>query len=128
MPIRPSNRPTERTRERAKELRKHASFPEKRLWGILQSRKLGGLKFRRQHPVEPYIVDFYCPEAALVIEVDGKSHAGRKEYDDQRTAFLKSRGLTVLRVHNDDVLENLDGVAHAILKAAFNKLGRSFPP
>jgi very-short-patch-repair endonuclease len=118
MPIRPLRRVSSQTRSRAKELRKSATIPEKILWSALRARQLGGLKFRRQHPIEPYVVDFYCAEAKLIVELDGESHEGRQAYDRQREAFLRKLGLTVLRVTNDDVLDNLDGVALAILDAA----------
>lgn len=91
---------------------------ERILWSALSGRKCGGRKFRRQHPIEPYIVDFDCAEANLVVEIDGDSHEGRQEYDRRRDEFLEGLGLTILRVSNDDVLDNLDGVAEAILRAA----------
>jgi len=94
---------------------------------VLRGRNIGGLKFRRQHPIEPYIVDFYCAIASLIVELDGESHDGREAYDSRRSKFLKSLGLTVMRVTNDQVLDNLDGVAAAIQKAAFTKLGRPLP-
>ena len=81
---------------------------------ILRGRQLNGLKFRRQHPVEPYIVDFYCVEAKLVIELDGESHNSRETYDEDRAKFLANLGLNVMRITNDDVLTNLDGVAEGI--------------
>lgn len=127
MTIRPSQRPSKEIRERVKRLRTNATEPEKLLWSILRSRNLGELKFRRQHPIEPYVVDFYCTEAALVIELDGESHNGRQQYDAARDLFLRSSGLTVMRVTNDDVVTNIDGVAAAIAKAAFTKLGRPVP-
>ena len=87
MTIRPSKRPTELTKgHELKQLRANPTEPERILWTILRGRNLAGLKFRRQHPIEPYIVDFYCAEASLVIELDGQSHDDRKAYDDQRTA------------------------------------------
>jgi very-short-patch-repair endonuclease len=85
------------------------------------------LKFGRQHPIEPYIVDYYCAQARLVIELDGRSHDDRAEYDAQRSQFFRDVGLTVMRVSNDDVLTNIDGVATAILRAAFTKLGKPLP-
>jgi len=72
------------------------------------------MKFRRQHPVEPYVVDFLCASAKLVIELDGESHDGRLRYDDRRTQHLEDLGFQVLRVTNDDVLTNLDGVMELI--------------
>ncbi|NOZ41268.1 MAG: endonuclease domain-containing protein [Planctomycetes bacterium] len=127
MTIRPSKRPSEQTRSRVKQLRRNATQPEKILWSALRGRNIGGLKFRRQHPLEPYIVDFYCAEARLVIELDGESHNGREEHDFQRTKYLQEKGLTVFRITNDDVFDNLERVAEAILKAAFTKLGKPLP-
>jgi very-short-patch-repair endonuclease len=97
------------------------------LWSVLRSRSVGGLKFRRQHPIEPYIVDFDCAEARLIVELDGESHDGREEYDRERSDHLQSLGLTVMRVANDDVVENLEGVAEAVRKAAFTKLDKPLP-
>ena len=127
MTIRPSKRPSERTKQRAKQLRENQTQPERILWSVLRGRQLGGLKFRRQHPIEPYIVDFYCAEARLVIEIDGQSHDGKENYDSQRSSYLNQIGLTILRISNDDVIHNLTGVAEAIQKAAFTKLGKSLP-
>jgi very-short-patch-repair endonuclease len=94
---------------------------------VLRARNVGGLKFRRQHPIEPYIVDFYCAEAELIVELDGRSHDTTASYDAQRSQHLQALGLTVMRVGNDDVLDNLEGVATAILRAAFVKLGKPLP-
>ena len=94
---------------------------------LLRGRNVGGLKFRRQYPIEPFIVDFYCAEADLIIELDGESHDGRENYDRDRSAFLRRIGLTVMRVSNDEVINNLEGVAAAIQKAAFTKLGKPLP-
>jgi len=85
------------------------------------------LKFRRQHPIEPYIVDFYCAEAELILELDGRSHDGKAVYDEKRSAVFFRLGLTVFRIPNDEVLNNIDGVAAAIQKAAFTKLGKPLP-
>jgi very-short-patch-repair endonuclease len=115
MSMRPLKRVSNVTRDRAVSLRHRPTEPEKLLWSILRGRKLDGLKFRRQHPIEPYIVDYYCADERLVVELDGKSHNDAEDYDRQRSAFLAKLGLTVLRVTNDDVMTNLDGVAHGIL-------------
>ena len=80
--------------------------PETRLWAKLRARQLRRLKFRRQHGIGPYIVDLYCPERSLVIEVDGDSHAGA---DQLRDRYLQSLGLRVIRYFNDDIVKNLDG-------------------
>ena len=107
-----------RTRARAKQLRKKTTKAERILWSLLSDRKCGGRKFRRQHPIDPYIVDFYCAEAKLVVEIDGESHEGRQDHDQRRDEYLEGLGLRTVRVTNDDVLENLDGVVEAILRVA----------
>jgi very-short-patch-repair endonuclease len=86
--------------------------PETRLWSRLRARQLQRLKFRRQHGIGPYIVDFYCPEQSLVIEVDGDSHADADQIlkDQLRNRYFQSLGLHVIRYINDDILKNLDGV------------------
>jgi very-short-patch-repair endonuclease len=91
--------------------RKAPAPAENLLWQkVLRSRQFLGHKFHRQKPIGPYVVDFYCAELKLVIEVDGDSHADQPDYDAQRTAFLESHGLRVLRYANRDILNNLPGV------------------
>jgi very-short-patch-repair endonuclease len=92
--------------------------PEKRLWSRLRSRQLQGSKFRRQHGIGPYIVDFYCPEQSLVIEIDGDSHADAEQIqkDQRRDRYLQSIGLRVVRYTNDDIMKNLDGVLEDLQK------------
>jgi very-short-patch-repair endonuclease len=101
---------------RARELRRNMSLPEGVLWQVLRTRP-GGLKSRRQHPVGPYVVDFYCPAAKLVIEVDGVSHdmGARPARDARRTAWLKAQGLRVLRYTARDVLHDPGAVAAGIV-------------
>lgn len=111
-------RPMDETTTRARGLRKSATVPEQRLWSGLRSGRLAGLKFRRQHPVGRYIVDFYCQSAGLAVEIDGESHDHRGEYDIRRQRYLESQGLTVLRVSNDDVLEDPEAVVLGIARAA----------
>lgn len=93
-------------------LRSDMTGPEKQLWSRLRARQFFGLKFRRQHGIGPYIVDFYCPEQSLVIEVDGDSHVPADQIlkDQQRDRYLLSLGLQVIRYTNDDVLKNVEGV------------------
>ena len=93
-------------------LRSNMTGPETRLWSRLRARQLQGLKFRRQHGIGPYIVDFYCSEQSLVIEVDGDSHADPDQMlkDQLRDTYLQSLGLRVIRYCNDDIVKNLDGV------------------
>ena len=101
--------------ERAGELRKQASPHEQKLWFALrQAGKENGIKFRRQQPIHPYIVDFVCMKAKLVIELDGMSHDTRQVYDQKRTAYLNQQGYTVVRFSNDEVVQNVTGVAETI--------------
>ncbi len=102
---------------RSRDLRKNSSYPERRLWSILRDRHLAGLKFRRQVPIGQYIADFLCVEHRLIVELDGDSHNDRGEFDIRRQEILEANGYRVLRVSNDDVLQHLDGVGDAILKA-----------
>ncbi len=78
--MQPRNRDTTR-RERARELRQDANLPERILWEQLRGRRFQGFKFRRQHPIGPYVVDFYCSAANLVLELDGETHRGKADYD-----------------------------------------------
>ena len=103
-----------RTTQRARQLRKEATFPEKLVWSRLRAGQLSDLRFRRQHPVGQYIVDFCCPSAKLAIELDGLSHDDRERYDSERTRYLESQGLRVIRFTNDDVLTNLEDVLFRI--------------
>lgn len=92
--------------------------PAERMWAALRRKQLGGLRFRSQHPVGPFVLDFYCPEHRLAVEVDGGVHDARHEQDDDRTAHLESYGYRVLRFRNEEVLENLPSVLRVILDAA----------
>lgn len=111
------------TLRRSQEFRQSQTYPERLLWSVLRGKQVAGLRFRRQHPIEPYVVDFYCAAARLVIEIDGESHNGREQYDLDRSQFLIAQNLCTLRFANDEVLENLDGVLHSIAKAAGVKIG-----
>lgn len=102
---------------RARKLRREDTDAEARLWNALRARRLGGWKWRRQVPKGSYIVDFLCPEAALVVELDGGHHAEQVDYDARRTAYLESLGLRVMRFWNSAVMENRDGVCLTILDA-----------
>jgi very-short-patch-repair endonuclease len=101
---------------RARELRKTPTDAETRLWSRLRRRQLGGFRFRRQQPIGLYIVDFFCPEAKLVIEVDGGQHA-ENAADEARTRWIEKRGYRIIRFWNNDVLGNTDGVLLSILDA-----------
>ncbi|MFO1429839.1 MAG: endonuclease domain-containing protein [Candidatus Competibacteraceae bacterium] len=101
---------------RRRALRSTMTPAEIKLWQALKNRQLDELKFRRQHSIGPFIVDFYCPSARLVVELDGSVHDSdiAWQQDEQRTAYLESLGLTVVRFENRDVLENLEGVLSEI--------------
>ena len=103
----------------ARELRREQTQAEAKLWRLLRERQFGGLKFRRQHPVGGYIVDFYCHERKLVIELDGGQHDEKTQirYDMQRTRTLEDLGVRVLRFWNSDVSSNLIGVLQTIWDA-----------
>jgi very-short-patch-repair endonuclease len=104
------------TRNRAKELRKRLTEPERRLWYRLRANRLG-VKFQKQAVLAPYIVDFVSRGNRLIIEIDGDTHAGQEAYDAARTRVLEARGYMVLRFTNTDVMTNLDEVLNAILVA-----------
>jgi len=103
----------------AKHLRSHMTDAETRLWYHLRSHRFLGLKFKRQKPIGPYIVDFVCLEHCLVIELDGSQHL-QNERDQQRDHLLQEYGYRVLRFWNHDVLTNTDAVLEAIRLAVFS--------
>jgi very-short-patch-repair endonuclease len=102
---------------KCRRLRRELTFPERRLWSALRSRRAAKLKVRRQYPIGPYVVDFVCLDHRLVIELDGESHIGQADYDRQRKSQLEASGYRVLRVGNDDALNDLDAVLVAVLQA-----------
>ncbi|MCK6502872.1 DUF559 domain-containing protein [Myxococcota bacterium] len=102
---------------KARALRRGATEPEQWLWQLLRGGRLGGHHFRRQHPLGPYVLDFYCPQARLAVELDGTGHLDRAEQDAARTAWLASQGVTVLRFWNDEVSGRPEVVLQAILDA-----------
>ena len=106
----------------AKELRRTSTPSEDLLWQELRNRKLDGLKFRRQHPINNYIADFYCSEKQLAIEVDGAIHnkPENKEHDQQRTQALNNMGIQVLRFTNTEVETNMPSVLNRILSTCNN--------
>jgi very-short-patch-repair endonuclease len=101
--------------QRAKEMRRDMTPAERKLWARLRAGRLEGIHFRRQQIIEPYIVDFYCHQAALVIEVDGDIHLQQQDYDQQREQDLQSHGLRVMRFSNTEINQNIDGVLAEIL-------------
>ncbi len=104
-------------RDRARALRRDDTVAEARLWNALRARRLGGWRWRRQVPKGPFIVDFLCAEAGLVVELDGGQHSEQVDYDCRRTAYLAGLGLRVIRFWNSAVLTNRDGVCESILEA-----------
>ena len=107
------------TFKKAQWLRENETPAEKRLWDQLKGKRLEGYKFRRQHPVGKYILDFYCHAKKLVIEIDGEYHQERLQewQDKERTANLKALGLSVVRFTNEEVFVDMDKVVGAIKEA-----------
>ena len=101
-----------RLTSRRKALRSELTHAEAALWKCLQRSQLAGKKFRRQHGIGPYVVDFYCPECRLAVELDGEGHftVSASEADGQRTKFLESLNVRVLRFENRDVFEDIEFV------------------
>jgi len=104
------------TNSRARQLRTDSTDAERRLWSLLRNRRMDGHKFRRQHPIGPYIADFACVERMLIVEADGGQHADNPA-DQRRTELLQGQGWRVARFWNNDILRNTEGVAVAIRQA-----------
>ena len=107
----------EKTKKLAREQRASMSLPEQVLWRQLRLKQTG-LKFRKQHPAGPYVLDFYCHEARLCVEIDGQSHDFTSAHDERRDRWLASQGVRTLRISAQDVLRNLDGVLQYIVSEA----------
>ncbi|MBL8703131.1 MAG: DUF559 domain-containing protein [Alphaproteobacteria bacterium] len=107
-------------RDRRRELRRDAPRAERLLWGALRGRRDDGLRFRRQHGVGPYVVDFYCAHARLAVELNGAAHDGEAEQrrDVARDAFNARCGIRVVRIRNEDAFDDLVGVVAGIVAAA----------
>ncbi|MDO8583749.1 MAG: DUF559 domain-containing protein [bacterium] len=118
----PFNNPIFKSRRRF--LRREQTDSERLLWSRLRSKQFFGLKFFRQFSVGPYILDFYCPAKYLAIEVDGSKHLEQKTYDQERTLFLNSHRIEVVRFWSNDVMRNLEGVLQEIEK----QVGPITPP
>jgi len=101
---------------RARELRRPLTPQEQKLWQRIRNKQLYGLKFRRQHPIFRFILDFYCPQHKLVIEIDGHNHAEpeQRHYDEARTEWLEQRGMRVTRFTNREIDNNIEGVLTTI--------------
>jgi ATP-dependent DNA helicase RecQ len=113
--------------DRARQLRRAGTLPERILWNVLRRHLLGGYKFRRQQPIGPYVADFYCEAARLAVELDGRSHEAREARDAIRDAFMKGQGIEVLRIHNKDLLQHREAIAETILRVADARAGRPVP-
>ena len=115
--------PTE-TVETARHLRRNLSPPEARLWSRLRARLRGAPAFRRQHPIGPYVIDFYCAKARLAVEVDGISHdmGDRPQRELRRDAWLRSEGISVPHIPAIDVMRAIDDVLDAIVRTAIAKI------
>jgi very-short-patch-repair endonuclease len=99
-------------------MRQNQTPAESKLWTALRKQQVAGLKFRRQHAIDGYIVDFYCHEMRLVIEVDGPTHAATVEEDAIRQEAIQSQGITVLRFKNDEIFDDLPSVLERIMITA----------
>ncbi len=102
------------TFEAARILRKNMTLSEKLLWEKLKLKQICGVRFRRQHPIDFFIVDFYCHEARLVVEIDGEIHNQRREYDDGRSAEMEKYFIKVIRFTNSEVESNIEWVINKI--------------
>jgi very-short-patch-repair endonuclease len=122
---------TSQTVRNAKVLRRDMSLPEVMLWRVLRT-KPEGIKFRRQHPLGPYVLDFYCATAKLAIEIDGIAHdmGDRPERDEQRDMYLESKGLRMVRIPASEVLNEVGEVADMIIRLCHSPstIGRADGP
>jgi very-short-patch-repair endonuclease len=105
------------TRDTARRLRLDQTDAEYRLWSRLRGRQLEGFKFRRQHTIGPFVADFFCLEAKLVIELDGSQHADQLHRDESRSEFIRGAGYAVLRIWNHEVISEIDAVLQRIADA-----------
>jgi very-short-patch-repair endonuclease len=114
---------SKRNRTNARSMRKQMTDAELKLWNELRAHRLMGLSFRRQYPIGHYIVDFACPQYAIIIEVDGAQHneAEAQAYDQKRSTFLSQSGWAVVRFTNDDVIKDIEGVCQHITIIASQK-------
>ena len=115
--------PVDGARARARTLRQNMTEAERRVWQILRLHQIQGYKFRRQVPIGRYIADFVCHEARLIVEIDGGQHDRSSPREAERSGFLQNEGYRILRLWNDKVLANLDGVHETIA----GELGRITP-
>ncbi len=104
---------------KAKELRKDMTAPETILWKRLRGRQLNGMKFRRQHPIDIFIADFYCHDEKIIVELDGGIHdtLEQMEHDDGRTFELEEKGFKIIRFRNEEIINEIDKVLAKIIEA-----------
>ncbi|HOW81627.1 MAG TPA: endonuclease domain-containing protein [Spirochaetota bacterium] len=100
----------------AQQLRKQSTPEEIKVWKLLRNRKYKGLKFRRQHVIDGFIVDFYCHELRLAIEIDGKVHLKQKEYDEFRQYLIEQNNIKFIRITNEEIINNVNILLHQIEK------------
>jgi very-short-patch-repair endonuclease len=107
----------DKTRSFARSLRRRPSLPEGLLWRAIKGRKLQGLHFRRQHPIGPYVLDFYCDTVKLAVEIDGQGHdfGNRPQRDERRDAWVAAKDIRTLRISAELVLHDVDDATHTIL-------------
>ena len=117
-----------RDEQRPQELRRNSTDAERKLWQALRARQVAGAKFRRQHTVGTYIVDFVSFDATLVIELDGGQHADQIAYDQARTASLHAAGFHVLRYWNNQVIAEIDSVLDDIHRLVSERMQTPSPP
>ena len=110
------------TFQKARQLRNKMTSAEKLLWDKLKGKQIAGVRFRRQHPINKYIVDFYCHAAKMVIELDGKIHLKSKEHDKERTEKLKELNIKIIRFSNNEVEKNIEEVLKQITTVVNNRL------
>ena len=105
-------------KEKRRGLRENQTDAERKLWSVLRGKQLGGVKFFRQYSAGPYILDFYCPSCRLAVELDGSQHGddNQKIRDERREKYLRQNDISVLRFWNDEVADNLNGVAEKMLE------------
>ena len=115
---------------RRKALRRSLSKAEAVIWLHLSRKQMNGFKFRRQYSVNQYVIDFYCPELKLAIEIDGDSHYGylSEKYDNERQKYIESFGIHFMRFTNDDVCNNIDSVLQMIYEWTTRNNEKSTPP
>lgn len=112
----------------ARELRQPQTSAEQKLWSRLRNHQLDGLKIRRQHPIDRFIIDFYCAEAKRCIEIDGDSHAEQVKYDQARTAYLNELGYTVIHFTNREVFNQCEAVLQQIAAECRRLIGDDDSP